>query len=135
MKYAKAILSNPQFAEHGGLNSLIIKLTDISETLSMKGLILSCMGKNEEAMECVKRGLTADLKSYVCWHVYGLVQRAEKKYDEAIKVCFFSLFFTGVQAYKNAIRMDKDNVQILRDLSLLQIQIRDYEGYKAFSSS
>lgn len=26
--------------------------------------------------------------------------------------------------------MDKDNVQILRDLSLLQIQIRDYEGYK-----
>ena len=28
--------------------------------------------------------------------------------------------------------MDKDNVQILRDLSLLQIQIRDYEGYKVF---
>lgn len=52
----------------------------------MKGLILSCMGKHEEAMECVKKGLTADLKSYVCWHVYGLVQRSEKKYDEAIKV-------------------------------------------------
>ncbi|CAI4230760.1 unnamed protein product [Auanema sp. JU1783] len=105
LKYAKIILSNPLYADHG-------------ETLSMKGLILSCMGKREEALECVKKGLTSDLKSYVCWHVYGLVQRADKKYDEAIK------------AYKNAFRMEKDNVQILRDLSLLQIQLRDYEGYK-----
>ncbi|KHJ95640.1 tetratricopeptide repeat protein [Oesophagostomum dentatum] len=60
----------------------------------------------------------ADLKSYVCWHVYGLVQRSDKKYDEAIK------------AYKRALFLDKDNMQILRDLSLLQIQMRDYEGYK-----
>ena len=53
----------------------------------MKGLILNCMGKQEEAMDCVKRGLKSDIKSYVCWHVYGLVNRSEKKYDEAIKVC------------------------------------------------
>ncbi|KAK6742518.1 hypothetical protein RB195_010032 [Necator americanus] len=105
LKYAKTILSNPNFAEHG-------------ETLAMKGLILNCMGKQQEAQECVKRGLMADLKSYVCWHVYGLVQRSDKKYDEAIK------------AYKRALLLDKDNMQILRDLSLLQIQMRDYEGYK-----
>ncbi|VDK83546.1 unnamed protein product [Cylicostephanus goldi] len=105
LKYARTILSNPNFAEHG-------------ETLAMKGLILNCMGKQQEAQECVKRGLKADLKSYVCWHVYGLVQRSDKKYDEAIK------------AYKRALILDKDNMQILRDLSLLQIQMRDYEGYK-----
>lgn len=28
-----------------------------SETLAMKGLILNCMGKQQEAQECVKRGL------------------------------------------------------------------------------
>ncbi|WKX99571.1 hypothetical protein Q1695_014448 [Nippostrongylus brasiliensis] len=105
LKYAKTILSNPNFSEHG-------------ETLAMKGLILNCMGKQQEAQECVKRGLMADLKSYVCWHVYGLVQRSDKKYDEAIK------------AYKRALLLDKDNMQILRDLSLLQIQMRDFEGYK-----
>ncbi|KJH48805.1 tetratricopeptide repeat protein [Dictyocaulus viviparus] len=105
LKYAKTILSNPNFSEHG-------------ETLAMKGLILNCMGKQQEAQECVKRGLMADLKSYVCWHVYGLVQRSDKKYDEAIK------------AYKRALFLDKDNMQILRDLSLLQIQMRDFEGYK-----
>lgn len=84
----------------------------------MRGLILNCMGKHEEALEVVRRGLTADLRSYVCWHVFGQVQRSDKKYDEAIK------------AYKMALRLDNDNLQILRDLSLLQIQMRDYLGYR-----
>uniref|UniRef100_A0A915NJ57 Uncharacterized protein n=1 Tax=Meloidogyne floridensis TaxID=298350 RepID=A0A915NJ57_9BILA len=88
------------------------------ETLAMKGLIMNCMGKHEEALEIVKKGLAADLKSHVCWHVFGLVQRSDKRYDEAIK------------AYKMALRIEKENVQILRDLSLLQIQLRDLEGYR-----
>lgn len=84
----------------------------------MKGIILNCMGRHDEAMEVVKRGLTSDLKSHICWHVYGLVQRSDKKYDEAMK------------AYKMALKIDRDNMQILRDLSLLQIQMRDLEGYR-----
>lgn len=88
------------------------------ETLSMKGLTLNCMGRKEEAYEHVRRGLRNDLQSHVCWHVYGLLQRSDKKYDEAIK------------CYRNALKWDKDNVQILRDLSLLQIQMRDLEGYR-----
>uniref|UniRef100_A0A0N5AFS7 N-alpha-acetyltransferase 16, NatA auxiliary subunit n=1 Tax=Syphacia muris TaxID=451379 RepID=A0A0N5AFS7_9BILA len=105
LRCARLILSNPQFSEHG-------------ETLAMRGLILNCMGRREEAQESVKRGLKADLKSHICWHVYGLVQKSEKKYDEAMKAC------------KQALRLDKDNMQILRDLSLLQIQARDLDGYR-----
>lgn len=90
----------------------------IPETLSMKGLTLNCLGRKEEAYEYVRRGLRNDLQSHVCWHVYGLLQRSDKKYDEAIK------------CYRNALKWDKDNVQILRDLSLLQIQMRDLEGYR-----
>lgn len=75
------------------------------------------MGKLQEAQDCVRRGLVSDLRSYVCWHVFGLIQKTEKKYDEAIK------------AYKRALMLEKDNLQILRDLSLLQIHIRDYDGY------
>lgn len=104
LKFAKMILTTPAFTEHG-------------ETLAMKGLILNCMGKYQEAQDCVKRGLKSDLRSYVCWHVYGLIQKSDKKYDEAIK------------AYKRALMIEKDNSQILRDLSLLQIQTRDYDGY------
>jgi len=105
LKFAKQILSNPKFSEHG-------------ETQAMKGLILNCLGRKEEAYDHVRRGLTNDLKSHVCWHVYGLLQRSDKKYSEAIK------------CYRNALKWDKDNIQILRDLSLLQIQMRDLEGYK-----
>jgi N-alpha-acetyltransferase 15/16, NatA auxiliary subunit len=57
------------------------------------------------------------LRSHVCWHVYGLLHRADRNYGEAIK------------AYKQALRIDSENLQILRDLSLLQIQMRDWEGY------
>uniref|UniRef100_A0AAQ6AKR7 N-alpha-acetyltransferase 15, NatA auxiliary subunit a n=1 Tax=Amphiprion ocellaris TaxID=80972 RepID=A0AAQ6AKR7_AMPOC len=105
LKFCKQILGNPKFAEHG-------------ETLAMKGLTLNCLGKKEEAYDLVRRGLRNDLRSHVCWHVYGLLQRSDKKYDEAIK------------CYRNALKWDKDNLQILRDLSLLQIQMRDLEGYR-----
>ncbi|GFO47570.1 N-alpha-acetyltransferase 15, nata auxiliary subunit-like [Plakobranchus ocellatus] len=105
LKFAKQILANPKFAEHG-------------ETLAMKGLTLNCLGKKEEAYDFVRRGLRNDLTSHVCWHVYGLLQRSDRKYDEAIK------------CYRNALKWDKDNLQILRDLSLLQIQMRDVEGYR-----
>nr|XP_039262762.1 N-alpha-acetyltransferase 15, NatA auxiliary subunit-like [Styela clava] len=105
LKFAKQILSNPKFAEHG-------------ETLAMKGLTLNCLNRKEEAYELVKRGLKNDLTSHVCWHVYGLLQRSDKKYDEAIK------------CYRNALRWEKDNLHILRDLSMLQVHMRDLEGYK-----
>lgn len=35
-----------------------------------------------------------------------------------------------MKAYKQALRLDRDNMQILRDLSLLQIQMRDLDGYR-----
>ena len=92
-----------------------------AETLAMKGLTLNCLGRKEEAYDFVRRGLRNDLRSHVCWHVFGLLQRSDKKYDEAIK------------CYRNALKWDKDNIQILRDLSLLQIQMRDLEGYKVRS--
>ncbi|XP_065196525.1 N-alpha-acetyltransferase 16, NatA auxiliary subunit-like [Sycon ciliatum] len=109
LKYAKQILSNSKYAEHG-------------ETLAMKGLTLSCLGRKDEAYEDARRGLKNDLKSHVCWHVYGLLQRSDRKYDEAIK------------CYRNALKLDTDNVQILRDLALLQIQMRDLEGYRETKS-
>ena len=53
---------------------LIYATICIAETLAMKGLTLNNLGRKEEAYDYVRRGLRADLRSHVCWHVYGLLQ-------------------------------------------------------------
>lgn len=97
--------------------SILKKYPNHGETLCMKGLVLNNMGKKEEAHALVKQGLMHDMRSHVCWHVFGLLHRGDRNYNEAIK------------AYKQALRIDADNLQILRDLSLLQIQMRDLSGF------
>jgi tetratricopeptide (TPR) repeat protein len=88
------------------------------ETLAMKGLTLNCLKRKEEARKLVKMGLAMNLKSYVCWHVYGLLYRSDHMYDDAIK------------CYQNALLQDKDNEQILKDLANLQIQRRELQGFQ-----
>ncbi|TVY59127.1 N-terminal acetyltransferase A complex auxiliary subunit NAA15 [Lachnellula suecica] len=87
------------------------------DTLAMKALIMNSQGKTEEAFALAKVALQCDMKSHVCWHVYGLLWRAVKNFEEAIK------------AYKFALRLEPDSAQIQRDLALLQVQMRDYQGY------
>ena len=63
--------------------------------MCMKGLILTHMGKREEGIDLVKKGIRLDLTSHICWHVFGLIQKAEKNYEEALK------------SYTQALRFDK----------------------------
>ncbi|KAL7863571.1 hypothetical protein SRHO_G00125550 [Serrasalmus rhombeus] len=90
LKFCKQILSNPKFSEHGGKTDFTLKENPTSFA-KFSAVVLACV---------------------------RLLQRSDKKYDEAIK------------CYRNALKWDKDNLQILRDLSLLQIQMRDLEGYR-----
>lgn len=83
----------------------------------MRALIMSNLGQLEEAFALAKTALKNDMKSHVCWHVFGLLYRAEKNYEEAIK------------AYRFALRLEPDSQPIQRDLALLQMQMRDYQGY------
>eukprot|EP00186_Timspurckia_oligopyrenoides_P003403 CAMPEP_0182441344 /NCGR_PEP_ID=MMETSP1172-20130603/275_1 /TAXON_ID=708627 /ORGANISM="Timspurckia oligopyrenoides, Strain CCMP3278" /LENGTH=905 /DNA_ID=CAMNT_0024635545 /DNA_START=29 /DNA_END=2746 /DNA_ORIENTATION=- len=100
-------------------DQILRKYPNHGETLAMKGLVLSCIDRKSEAYELVRLGLRSDLRSHVCWHVYGLLYRADRDYKEASK------------AYLQALRIDKDNIQILRDLALLQIQNRDLDGFES----
>ncbi|KAI9814463.1 MAG: hypothetical protein M1827_003319 [Pycnora praestabilis] len=98
-------------------DQILRKAPNHGDTLAMKALIINSQGRPEEAFALAKVALKNDMKSHVCWHVYGLLYRAEKNFEEAIK------------AYKFALRLEPDSQQIQRDLALLQIQMRDYQGY------
>lgn len=78
---------------------------------------MSNLGQLEEAFALAKTALKNDMKSHVCWHVFGLLYRAEKNYEEAIK------------AYRFALKLEPESQPIQRDLALLQMQMRDYQGY------
>lgn len=89
-----------KFPDHGGIAVLHFSSARlvsylIRETLCMKGLILTHMGKREEGLELVKKGIRLDLTSHICWHVFGLIQKGEKNYEEALK------------SYLQALRFDK----------------------------
>ena len=102
----------------------------------MKGLFCSHLGKRDEAFELIKRGIKSDITSHICnnvkltpgWHVYGLLHRADKNYEEAIKCYSHGISQVDTRQFL-ALKYDKENIQILRDYSLLQIQMRNYEGY------
>ncbi|KAJ7096723.1 NMDA receptor-regulated protein 1-domain-containing protein [Mycena belliarum] len=95
---------------------ILKKFPEHGETTCMKGLVLTHMGRREEGIELVRKGVRLDLTSHICWHVYGLIHKGEKNYEEALK------------CYIQALRFDKENLNILRDAAQLQTQLRIYDG-------
>lgn len=48
-----------------------------------------------------------NMSSFTCWNIWAIMNKKDKNYDEAIK------------CYINAIKFDKDNQSVLRELSML----------------
>lgn len=80
----------------------------------MKGLILTHMGKRDEGIELVKKGVRMDLTSHICWHVFGLIQKGEKNYEEALK------------SYTQALRFDKVRLRRIAHRSAIQLLLLFY---------
>ncbi len=85
------------------------------ETLSMKGLVLYHLNENKTgAYELAKKGVTLDSKSHICWHVYGLLFKSDNNYVEALN------------CYREALKIDTKNNNVMKDLSFLQIQVSSF---------
>lgn len=65
----------------------------------MKGLLLTHMGRRDEGIDLVKKGIRFDLTSHICWHVFGLIQKADKNYEEALRSYTQALRFDSVHPY------------------------------------
>lgn len=96
---------------------ILKKFPEHGETLAMKGLLLHCLGRKEEGYTFADLSIKNDPLSYTVWHVNGLMYRADRRYSEALK------------CYTEALKSNGENVQVIRDYSLLQIQLRNFEKY------
>lgn len=126
LKTADQILK--KFPDHGG--GLVPKfyfykhrVTFPPETLCMKGLVLSTTGRREEGIDLVRKGIKLDLTSHICWHVFGLIQKSDRHYEEALK------------SYTQALRFDKVRRHLF-DRSLMVITSPgEYESPKRFCAT
>lgn len=88
---------------------------DHGETLAVKGLCRYHQDSPVEGRSLINAGMKNDPESYIIWHVLALLERAEKNYHAALK------------AYTHSLTIDPTNQNVLRDLSLMQVQTREYE--------
>ncbi|CAH2351197.1 N-terminal acetyltransferase A complex subunit Nat1p [[Candida] railenensis] len=88
------------------------------ESLTLKGCIIYFTGTKTEADLYVRKGLARSPTNHLVNHLAGIYFRNVENYAEAAKW------------YKAAIDNGSQNKQILRDLSTMQVQIRDYKNLK-----
>jgi len=97
-----------------------------------------------QAYDLVKQGLRNDVRSSVCWHVFGLLHRSDRSVftntlpvhggsilptqQESIQLTRHRLtapayrnYGEAIKCYLNALRIDSNNLNILRDLANLQV--------------
>lgn len=91
------------------------KNSNHAESLALKGCILHFTGNKDEAVTYIKRATNKDSSNYLVDHLVGLYYRALEDYVEAAKW------------FKAAMDNGSPNKPILRDLSFMQVQNRDFK--------
>lgn len=89
-----------------------------AESLALKGCANHQLGHKADAEPYIIKALAKEPANYLVNHLAGIYYRSVENYPEAAKW------------YKAAIDHGLQNTPILRDLSLLQAQIRDFKNLK-----
>ena len=104
-------------------DQILKRFPENGKTIAMKGLVTGLGLKNmTEGFALAKSGLRYDMRNHVCWHVYGLLYRSDRNYEQAMK------------CYQQALKLNPHNLSILKDLANLQVQERSFDK-RIFSTS
>jgi N-alpha-acetyltransferase 15/16, NatA auxiliary subunit len=93
---------------------------DHPETHALKALFLQALGEEVKALEVAKISLIkSKMRSMFCWHTAASIYKQKKDFNEAAK------------AFQNALKLEPDNLQIMREAACLQVQVRDLTNHAA----
>ncbi|KAK2194681.1 bifunctional Tetratricopeptide repeat/Tetratricopeptide-like helical domain superfamily/N-terminal acetyltransferase A [Babesia duncani] len=104
--------------------SLLLKYPKHGELLSLKALLLLNMDPNrEEIIEIAKQGLKNNIKSYLCWHVLGVIYKTKAQYKDAIK------------SFSMAVRLDPNNDRLIKDICCMCIEVGDLVSFRKYCTN
>jgi N-alpha-acetyltransferase 15/16, NatA auxiliary subunit len=63
--------------------------------------------------------IKSKMRSMFCWHTCASIYKQKKDFVEAAK------------AFQNALKLEPDNLQIMREAASLQVQVRDLTNHTA----
>ncbi|ORX72058.1 N-terminal acetyltransferase A, auxiliary subunit [Linderina pennispora] len=97
------------------VEQILKKFPQHGESHAVKGLFLANLDRKDEGYASLRKGLEIDPNSSLCWQISGLVHRLDANYVESSK------------SFANALKTDSENIQILRDLAQMQVQLRQFD--------
>ena len=99
-------------------------------------MLFRSQDRKPEGYELIKRGVRNDMGSHIVWHVYGIMHRADKNFEEALKCYSQANRIEKVRrlrgcsiAFANPPYPSQDSLNILSDLAILTIHLRHYSAY------
>ncbi|KDE04801.1 hypothetical protein MVLG_04765 [Microbotryum lychnidis-dioicae p1A1 Lamole] len=112
------LYENKQFTKGLETVEAILKgFPEHGESLSMRGLFLSCIDRKPEGYAEVERAVENDPGSHIVWHVYALMLRADKRFEQAL------------DCYRKATTIEPDSLNLLTDMAMLLVHLRHYPEY------
>lgn len=108
-KYAKAAKN---------VDVLAAKYPSCIEVLTLRGLIYRNIPERKlEGLASIKQAIKLDVRSSVAWHSLGTFHKLEGDYQQALN------------SFKQSLKSDPLNFQILKDISFLQLHLRQYDRF------
>ena len=98
-------------------NKMIAKNPKDDQALSLKGLSYLYLKKPEEGEKIIKEAIKVNMKSAVAWHFYALFHKEQGNYSQAMK------------SYNRALKQAPTNFNIIRDLSYMQLYLRQLNSF------
>ena len=98
-------------------DKMIAKNPKDDQALALKGLAYLYLKKPQEGEQILKQALKANFKSAVAWHFYAIFQKEQGNYSQAMK------------SYIKALNLSPNNFNIIRDLSYMQLYLRQLNSF------
>ena len=98
-------------------DKMISKNPKDDHALALKGLNYHFLQKPKEGEQFLKDALKANFKSSVAWHFYAIFQKENGNYTQAMK------------SYNKALNFSPTNFNIIRDLSYMQLYLKQIDSF------